>query len=200
MGPSDSPLAFMSAVPPEEFSDRCRPLPPTDTWDLPVLVFEVSIHAPGLRLRRAPNRLACNDLWGVAFHSTYSVGARETLVFGVLCPGLGVPLPLPHPRCCHRRRTTQGQRIWLGFRCKTLSFSTSNRFILAFSGRAAFECSVFKRFEHVFAGRTRARQCVSPAGTHNLAWLAPQVPRDLQTIDDPVRSSRPTAARAAEFF
>ena len=170
MGPSDSPLAFMSAVPPEEFSDRCRPLPPTDTWDLPVLVFEVSIHAPGLRLRRAPNRLACNDLWGVAFHSTYSVGARETLVFGVLCPGLGVPLPLPHPRCCHRRRTTQGQRIWLGFRCKTLSFSTSNRFILAFSGRAAFNSRRVNRLGELNACRTG--QCHANVASVGLAPTA----------------------------
>ncbi len=136
-GPSDFPSAFMSALPPEEFSDRCRRLPPTGAWDLPVLVFEVSTHAPGLRLRRAHPGLASSDRCGVAFHPLNGVGTREKLAFGAQSLGLGVPLPLPHPRCYHRQRTTQGQRIWLEFRCKTLSFSTSNRFIPAFSERPA---------------------------------------------------------------
>ena len=63
-------------------------------------------------------------------------------------------------------------------------------------GRDAFEYCVFNEFEHIVAGRTCARQGIVTAGTHKLAWLAPQVPRDVQTIDDPVRyglvrSSRP---------
>ena len=62
-------------------------------------------------------------------------------------------------------------------------------------GRAACKYCVFKWFEHVDAGRTCGRQCIVTAGTHHLAWLAPQVRRDLQTIDDLVRSSRPTAAQ-----
>ncbi len=133
MGPSDFPRAFMSAVPPLEFSDRRRRLPSAGVWGLPVLVFEVSTHAPVLRLRRVRPGLANNVPVDVAFHWLESVGTTEKPAFGAQCPGLGVPLPLPHPRCCHRQRTTRGQRIWLKFRCKTLSFSTSNRFIPAFS-------------------------------------------------------------------
>jgi len=68
MGPSDFPRALMSALPPVEFSDRCGRLPSADSWDLPVLVFEVSTHAPGLRLRRVPPGLAIRDLVDVAFH------------------------------------------------------------------------------------------------------------------------------------
>ena len=133
MGPSDFPRAFMSALPPVEFSDRCGRLPSADSWDLPVLVFEVSTHAPGLRLRRVQPGLANHVLVDVAFHGLEGVGTSELPAFGAQFLGLGVPLPLPHPRCYHRQRTTQGQRIRLRFRCKTLSFSTSNRFIPAFS-------------------------------------------------------------------
>lgn len=133
MEPSDFPRAFMSALPPVEFSDRCERLPSADSWDLTVLVFEVSTHAPGLRLRRVQPGLANSDLVDVAFHGLEGVGTSELPAFGAQFPGLGVPLPLPHPSCYHDQCTTQGQRIWLEFRCKTLSFSTSNRFIPAFS-------------------------------------------------------------------
>jgi hypothetical protein len=83
----------------------------------------------------------------------YGVGTREKLDFGVQCPGLDVPLPLLHPRSYHRQRTTQGQRIWLGFHCKTLSFSTSNRFIPALSERPAYLHPPFQGGSSLSEGR-----------------------------------------------
>ena len=61
------------------------------------------------------------------------VGTQKDVHFGTQCLGLDVPLPLLHPSRYRDQRTTRGQRIWLGFRRKTLSFSTSNRFIPALS-------------------------------------------------------------------
>lgn len=133
MDPSDFPRVFISALPPVEFSDRCGRLPSAGSWDLPVLVSEVSTHAPGLRLLRVQPSLVNRDLADVAFHGLLNVGRTELRALGTQCPGLGVPLPLLHARCYHRQCTTQGQRIWLSFHSKTLSFSTSNQFIPAFS-------------------------------------------------------------------
>src|SRR3972149_9064503 len=82
MLPSDFPLAFMSALPPGEFSDRCGRLPPAGQGDLPVLALGVSTHAPGLRLRHARQGLAGGDPGDVAFRRLNCVGAWEETVYG----------------------------------------------------------------------------------------------------------------------
>jgi hypothetical protein len=71
----DFPRAFRSALPPVEFSDRCGRLPSAGSWDLPVRVFEVSTHAPGLRLRRVqPGLAAVRKSWVIArYHGTMAL-------------------------------------------------------------------------------------------------------------------------------
>lgn len=133
---------------------------PTCLWDLPVLVFEVSNHASVPRLRRTERRLANSDDARAAFHRLDGVGIRIDRVFGARKLRLVVPLPIPHPTCYHDQRTTQGQRSWLGFHCKTLSFSTSNRFIPAFSKPSGLSTTA--------DGSRRTATYTSPAPTSTL--------------------------------
>ena len=47
--------------------------------------------------------------------------------------GLRLHSPMLHPEHYCSRRRVRGQSDWLGFLCKTLSFSVSSRFIPALS-------------------------------------------------------------------
>jgi len=47
--------------------------------------------------------------------------------------GLPILLPMLHPGCYHPQRTIRGRCDWLDLHRKTLSFSTSSRFIPALS-------------------------------------------------------------------
>ena len=117
-------------------------MPPRSRWDLPVLALGVSIHAPGLRLRRARFALAIIRANDVAFRNLNNVGTQNENVFGAQYWACMYPRALLHPTCYHDQRTTQGQRVWQGLRCKTLSFSTPSRFIPALSQTLFF---VFRR-------------------------------------------------------
>ena len=53
--------------------------------------------------------------------------------FGARVAGLRRHSPMLHPEHYCSRRRVRGQSDWLGFLCKTLSFSVSSRFIPALS-------------------------------------------------------------------
>ena len=83
-----------------------------------------SVASAGCSPASAPN--------GVAFRHLNDVGTRNENL-SELNTGPACTPAVATPTCYHDQRTTQGQRAWLGLRCKTLSFSTPSRFIPALS-------------------------------------------------------------------
>jgi hypothetical protein len=101
-------------------------------WGLPVLARGVSIHAWGLRLRRARAKLALALRAVVAFRLAERHRARSGL-FRRSIPGLHVPASTPRWLLHDRPRMTRGQDGSLGLSCVTLPFTTRRRFIPAHS-------------------------------------------------------------------
>ncbi len=62
----------------------------------------------------------------------YKVGTRKH-GFRSSMAGLRLHFPMLHPEHYCSQRRVRGQSYWLGFLCKTLSFSVSSRFIPALS-------------------------------------------------------------------
>ncbi len=102
-----------------------------------------------------------------AFRRLNNVGTRDETVYGAQYWACMYPLPLRYPTCYHDQRTTQGQRVWRGLRCKTLSFSTPSRSIPAIS-QTRF--TVFRIIENSKPGLTpNGTPNGRPNGRHALA-------------------------------
>jgi hypothetical protein len=130
MPPYDSPLSFVKDLPLIAFSLRPTLLLCGRQRGLPVLAYEVSLHACGLRLR------------GTAAHSRYRAlpccllvrphhGLPETFDFGAQYPAYRYPCPTLQVQPYGYPHMARGQDDSLYLSCTTLSFATPYRFIPA---------------------------------------------------------------------
>ena len=72
---------------------------------------EVSTHAQGLRLRRVSRRLAISAAVRVAFPLSGQGRHAKVVRRGAEYLACLYPLPMPHPRCYHRRRRVWGRAV-----------------------------------------------------------------------------------------
>ena len=140
---SDCPETFMSAVPPEAFSDRSQ-RSKNVLWEISGLSrfsrleFLRMLRFSDSAVSTSASPKTANAMLPSARQDV--VGTRKRRFrSSIAC--LRIPLPLLHPRCYHHQRTTRGQCNWLCFHCRTLSFPIPSRFIPALSLTPLFPVS-----------------------------------------------------------
>ena len=136
--PSDFPSAFISALPPVEFSDRPCRLPSGAVQGTDGLSrfsrLECLRHA---RVYDSAAPSPCSPLsHGLMLPSPYlnRIGTRNDTDFGaqwLACTDLHIERS--RQRCCHPRPFEEGRSRWLIVLRKTLSFSIPSRLIPALS-------------------------------------------------------------------
>ena len=139
MLPSDFPSAFISALPPVEFSDRCFDrdgVPTKQTNGISRFSrLECLRHARVYDSAASSPRLPVSHGLVLPSPCLNRIGTRKGTDFGVqwlACTDLH--FERSGRRCCHLRPSEEGRSRWLIVLRKTLSFSIPSRFNPALSG------------------------------------------------------------------